>query len=139
LTEFGELVIHCENLFFEEFPLFLEVLKSLQIKENKLSYFITLQEAEEGGELCCFDLNWKNVKTRIEHSKLIDKYNNTIFINENRIIKREFVKPNAGDLLLFAGGNTWHKVEKVKGNKSRITLGGFIAETTEEGKFYIWA
>ena len=41
--------------------------------------------------------------------------------------------------MLFAGGNVWHRVEKVLGFKSRITLGGFIAETTTPGKYYIWS
>ena len=135
----GELIIHCENLFFKEFPLFFELLQDLDIKENKLSYFITLSAAEEGGELCCFDINWSDVKKRVDNELLEDEHEQTINIVNNPNVHRYFVKPEPGDLLLFAGGNVWHRVEKVAGFKSRITLGGFIAETTTLGKYYIWS
>jgi hypothetical protein len=49
------------------------------------------------------------------------------------------LKPEEGDLLLFAGGNIWHRVLTVQGNKSRITIGGFIAETNMPGRYYIWS
>lgn len=135
----GELIIHCENLFFKEFPQFFDLLKWLDIKDNKLSYFITLSEAETGGELCCFDLNWSNTKTRIDDEQLQNEDFQTINIVNNADVKKYYIKPAAGDLLLFAGGNVWHRVEKVGGFKSRITLGGFIAETTTPGKYYIWS
>lgn len=137
--ERGELIAHCENLFFTEFPQFFQWLQLMDVKENKLSYFITLQESEEGGELCCFDLNWAEVKQRDNPFTLRDALNNEINLNDNSKVKRHFIKPSAGDLLLFAGGNVWHRVEKVKGTKSRITLGGFIAETNTKGKYYIWS
>jgi hypothetical protein len=135
----GELIIHCENLFFKEFPEFFNLLKWLDIKDNKLSYFITLSQAETGGELCCFDLNWNNIKTRVDDEQLQNEDFQTIKILNNPEVKRFFIKPEAGDLLLFAGGNVWHRVEKVGGFKSRITLGGFIAETNTPGKYYIWS
>ncbi|MFM1875334.1 MAG: hypothetical protein RL266_1071 [Bacteroidota bacterium] len=134
----GELIVHCENLFFEEFPDFFNWLKLMDIVDNKLSYFITLQEAEDGGELCCFDLNWNTVKHRENPTHVVDVDHNEIDI-DNRNVARQLIRPNEGDLLLFAGGNVWHRVEKVRGSKSRITLGGFIAETTEPGKYYIWS
>jgi hypothetical protein len=135
----GELIIHCENLFFDEFPRFFELLQQLDIKDNKLSYFITLSEAEQGGELCCFDLNWSRVKKRVADELLEDEYQQSIDIVNDPKVQRMFIKPAAGDLLLFAGGNVWHRVEKVLGNKPRVTLGGFIAETTSPGKYYIWS
>ena len=70
---------------------------------------------------------------------LEDEHEQTINIVNNPNVHRYFVKPEPGDLLLFAGGNVWHRVEKVAGFKSRITLGGFIAETTTPGKYYIWS
>lgn len=135
----GELIAHCENLFFNEFPEFFNWLKLMNIKTNKLSYFITLQEADLGGELCCYDINWSNVKIRKTQTILADEFNNELDIDNNENIKRCYIKPEQGDLLLFAGGNVWHRVEKVQGKKSRITLGGFIAETTTQNHFYIWS
>lgn len=135
----GELIIHCENLFFNEFPDFFNWLNVMDVKDNKLSYFIPLQNTELGGELCCFDLNWKNVKHRETPHVLKDATFNDIDIEDTTAVKRKFVKPDEGDLLLFAGGNVWHRVEKVRGIKSRITLGGFIAETYTEGEYCIWS
>lgn len=135
----GELIAHCENLFFDEFPDFFNWLQLMNIRDNKLSYFITLQEPTEGGELCCFDINWANVQHRESPVLLKDKANQQINLEDTGKVKRFFIKPRAGDLLLFAGGNVWHRVEKVRGAHSRITLGGFIAETTTLGKYYIWS
>lgn len=135
----GELIVHCENLFFDEFPQFFRLLQQFDIKENKLSYFITLSAAEEGGELCCFDLNWSTVKKRLNDDLLENEHNQAIHIEQDPHIQRVFIKPAPGDLLLFAGGNVWHRVEKVRGKQSRITLGGFIAQTNTPGKYYIWS
>ena len=135
----GELIIHCENLFFNEFPRFFELLQAQDIKDNKLSYFLTLNAAQAGGELCCFDINWSRVKKRLENELLEDEDKQTIDIVNDVNVQRHFIKPEPGDLLLFAGGNVWHRVEKVGGEQSRITLGGFIAETTTPDKYYIWS
>lgn len=135
----GELIAHCENLFFKEFPDFFNLLQLVDIKDNKLSYFITLQAAEEGGELCCFDLNWRNVKERITTQYLSDEDGKQIDLENKSEVERFLIKPKKGDLLLFAGGNVWHRVEQVKGIKRRITVGGFIAERNEANNYYIWS
>lgn len=136
----GELIAHCENLFFDEFPQFFDWLKQMNIKDNKLSYFLTLQNTEAGGELCCFELNWKDVKKRFEHNILQKTDGKIIDLDsESSPVGKVRVKPNAGDLLLFVGGNVWHRVEKVKGSKSRVTLGGFVAEANKENTYYLWS
>ena len=135
----GELIIHCENLFFDEFPQFFSLLQQLDIKDNKLSYFITLSAAESGGELCCFDLNWSSVKKRLDDAHLENEQQQSIDIVNDPSVGRIFIKPEPGDLLLFAGGNVWHRVEKVAGQNSRITLGGFIAQSNTPGQYYIWS
>lgn len=136
----GELIAHCENLFFDEFPQFFDWLRKMNIKDNKLSYFLTLQNTEEGGELCCFELNWKDVKKRFEANILQRTDGRIIDLDsESSPVEKTYIKPNAGDLLLFGGGNVWHRVEKVKGGSSRVTLGGFIAETFKENEYYLWS
>lgn len=136
--QYGELVIHCENLFFDEFPNFFKWLKLMDIKDNKLSYFITIQKSDKGGELCCYDLNWKHVKTRKDFSTLVDESGKEYNINDSSV-KHQLVAPNEGDLLLFGGGDIWHRVIKIEGHQSRITIGGFIAETNRAGEYYIWS
>jgi len=134
----GELIAHCENLFFDEFPDFFEWLRRFQVEENKFSFFITLQAAEAGGELCCFDIHWDDVKKRVEPTLLQNLDGKSLDLT-NESIRRTYIKPEAGDLLLFAGGNVWHRVEKVAGSKSRVTLGGFVAKSVEPGKYYMWS
>lgn len=135
----GELIAHCENLFFTEFPQYFDWLQVLDVKNNKFSFFITLQEANEGGELCCFDLNWEDVKTRLEPSLLQSESGHPIDLNDDVGVRRMLIKPKAGDLLLFCGGDVWHRVEKVEGTNSRITLGGFVAEAFTPDTYYLWS
>jgi hypothetical protein len=56
--EFGELKLHCENLFFNEFPLFFELLSHAVRRKNDFSFFIVLQKPDSGGELCLYDAKW---------------------------------------------------------------------------------
>ncbi|NBX81409.1 MAG: hypothetical protein EBQ94_13735, partial [Flavobacteriales bacterium] len=92
----GELVVHCENLFFKEFPNFFNWLKIMDIKDNKLSYFITIQKPNEGGELCCYDLHWDDVNNRDTHTILKGKSGELYNINSNDISKF-LINPDEGD------------------------------------------
>ena len=42
-------------------------------------------------------------------------------------------------MILFQGGNIWHRVETVRGNKPRITLGGFGGTSLNKEKIYYWS
>jgi hypothetical protein len=135
----GELIAHCENLFFKEFPSFFDWLSQHGVKNNQFSFFITLQNTEEGGELNCFDILWENVKERVEVELLKDESGKLIDINDPNL-NSFLIKPNVGNLLLFNGGNIWHRVEKVIGQNSRITLGGFVSSSKlNDNEMFIWA
>jgi len=136
----GELMVHCENFFFHEFPEYFAWLERMDVKDNKFSFFIVLQDSEEGGELCCYDLHWDMVGGRHgwEFEMLEDRQGNVIDVNDPAI-RRMYVKPRPGDLLIFCGGNVWHRVERVRGTRSRITLGGFIAESAIPGRLILWS
>lgn len=134
----GELIIHCENLFFHEFPSFFNWLKKLNVRENKFSFFITLKNSEIGGNLCCYDLSWQNIKKRITPFELMsDKGERINILDEGIKITR--IKPEVGDLLLFAGGNVWHRVENTENDVGRTTLGGFVATTKYKNEYILWS
>lgn len=140
LPDAGELVVHCENLFFQEFPDYFAWLERMNLKDNRFSFFIVLQDSEEGGELCCFDLHWNHVGGRHGwgFEMLEDRQGNVINVNDPAI-RRMYVNPLAGDLVIFCGGNVWHRVERVRGQRSRITLGGFIATSAVPGQLILWS
>ena len=136
---FGELVTHCENLFFSEFPSFFSWLNKHNVNNNRFSFFITLQNTELGGELCCYNLSWNTVRERVDFKTLRDIHGRTIVLKdaEADLFK---IKPKVGSLLLFNGGNIWHRVEKVMGEKSRITVGGFVSSSSQNNnKLLMWA
>jgi hypothetical protein len=135
----GELIAHCENLFFKEFPSFFDWLSQHGVRNNQFSFFITLQNTEVGGELNCFDFLWENVKERLEFELLKDESGNLIHINGSSV-NSSLIKPKVGSLLLFNGGNIWHRVEKVIGQNSRITLGGFVSSSKlNDTEMFMWA
>lgn len=137
----GFIPVHCGNYFQQEFPSFYEHLKTeVQIK-NQLSYFVTVNPAEKGGELSLFDLKWEEGQKKedtaddrgvsLPNKEFID-------LGPESPIKKQKVKPGAGDLLIFSGGPVWHKVELVEGNNSRITIGGFLALNKEKDTLKYW-
>lgn len=137
----GFIMVHCGNYFQQEFPAFYEHLVTEVNVTDQLSYFLTVNPAEIGGELTLFDLLWEKGQT-----KQSARHDNEIFLsNGTRLdsspsspLKRMKVKPNAGDLLIFSGGPIWHKVELVEGTQNRITIGGFLAFTEDEKTLKYW-
>lgn len=134
----GELKVHCENLFFSEFPYFFSLLDHIVLRKNEFSFFIVISSPEEGGELTLFNANWDKVKERENFTTLKDNEGNLIDILSPNIIKLK-LKPKVGSLLIFSGGDIWHRVEVVKGSHSRITIGGFISAGKKSEDLYVWS
>lgn len=141
LSNQGFIPVHCGNYFQQEFPDFYEHLgKQVEVK-NQLSYFITVDEAEKGGELTLYDLLWEDgqSKENVGADRGVTLTDGTfIDTTENGQIKRQKIKPRAGDLLIFSGGPIWHKVELVEGNSNRMTIGGFLAVTEDNQHLKYW-
>lgn len=123
----GEFQIHYEDLTF---IFHAEIFEACQIPFHdmmRMSYFIMLQPPEEGGELECFDF-----PARIERQQIID--NDTVYDDHLGIIhinslpseKRATINPDQGDIFIFHASSLWHRVNRIKGSRSRITLGGFL-------------
>jgi hypothetical protein len=135
--DYGELKIHCENLFFNEFPEFFKLMSHAVKRKNDFSFFVVLQKAENGGGLRLFDARWK--ENEVEEFKEIGDTNNFVAAIESQNLNTQLINPEEGSIVVFSGGDIWHKIEKVLGTKSRITLGGFVSSGVEPNKMYFWA
>lgn len=136
--ERGNLKAHCENLFYKEFPGYFERINAFSIKDHQLSFFVTLQCPEEGGEITLYDLIWNDIQTR-NTDVHVDLGDGRIISLESDDIKHEKFKPSAGSLVVFSGGDIWHRVETVKGSISRITLGGFMSFSPDKKTLFCWS
>ena len=137
----GFIPVHCGNYFQQEFSAFYEHLKTEVKVEDQLSYFVTVNPAERGGELSLFDQKWEigQKKEDAGDDRGISLPNGEfIDMGPTSSIKRQKVKPEAGDLLIFSGGPVWHKVELVEGTETRITIGGFLAYTEDKKTLKYW-
>jgi hypothetical protein len=99
-----------------------------------MSWFAVAQPAEEGGELRLADLLWSDTD---EALKGFDRNNrDDAFFDE---LGTEAVPLAAGDLIVFAGGRIWHKVDDLGGTRDRVTFGGFMAVTFADDEIWYWS
>lgn len=135
----GELKSHCFNFFLNEFPQFFGKLAKKAKVENQLSFFVTLQPAESGGELTLFDAYWKDVEIRLPGGKQLQGKDGKIYdlTNPKKCYQKVLI-PQAGDMILFCGSQIWHQVNIVKGTRPRITLGSFLSLSHDDSEIYYW-
>jgi hypothetical protein len=136
----GGMWAYCGNLFEKEYPFFHRLVNGINTL-NQLSYFMVMQEPEEGGELALYDLEYKQADKR-----LLIKAGTALPIGidkkpiDMQQIAKHNLKLNTGDMLFFAGGQIWHRVNPVGGSKDRITYGGFIGyDSQDEKSYYVWS
>ena len=99
-----------------------------------------LQPSDKGGELTLYNLRWNDVKIRLSgDTVLVDEKGKKYDLLNKKQVPRISIAPQAGDMIVFSGGQIWHKVEFVKGTTNRITLGGFLSFTKDEKGLYIWS
>jgi len=140
--EKGLMSVHCGNYFGKTFEKFYEDLTKKVAVENQMSFFIMLQEPDAGGELSLFNFRWKDGQTKdnpSEDNEIIQPNGSRMNVNTNPNIIKDKISPKKGDMILFQGGNIWHKVETIQGNLPRITFGGFIGISIDKTKFYYWS
>ncbi len=138
----GLMAVHCGNYFGKTFEEFYKDLTKKVAVENQMSYFIMLQEPEQGGELTLFNFRWKDGQTKVdnmEDNEIIQPDGSKMYVEDDPNIIKDKIKPQKGDMILFQGGNIWHRVETVRGNTPRITFGGFIGISIDKTKFYYWS
>lgn len=136
---FGGIHLHSGNYFQKEFPSFFDFLSHEICFQDQLSYFIMLNPPDLAGELTIYDLEWRDAQTKssLYENKTILKNDGTILTVDD--VKRMYLSPGKGDMIMFAGGPIWHRVEDILGEQSRITIGGFMAFSHDDKKIYYWA
>jgi hypothetical protein len=115
----AQLATHCGNEMFLR-PTY-KHLNSFIDNYDQLSYFLTLQDPEEGGGLIIYDLKWADIGP--EHILPDNRSNVGDLLGEATWME---VRPSAGDVLMFDGGRWLHRVDWVQGSRTRWTMGGFM-------------
>ncbi|PBQ30973.1 hypothetical protein CNR22_04040 [Sphingobacteriaceae bacterium] len=138
----GLMSVHCGNYFGKTFEAFYKDLTKKVAVENQMSFFIMLQEPEAGGELTLFNFRWKAGQTKSnpsEDNEIIQPDGSKMYVEDDANIIKDKIVPKKGDMILFQGGNIWHRVETIRGSTPRITFGGFIGISVDKQKFYYWS
>ena len=92
--------------------------------KNQLSAILYLQSPESGGDLTVYDKQWNRYD---EISRQPDFGYSFDLVNG---ISHTNISPKAGSLVLL-NPNFYHKVESVYGDRSRISIGFFFAESSK--------
>lgn len=130
----GGMNTHVGNMFPHIYPLFYSFLSKTMNIERQISYFVMLSKPEQGGDLVLYDALWG------QYVEWWDGY----FTKANgekalqADIDYQSIAPEPGDMILFNGGDIWHKVDNLSGHTDRITVGGFLAKT-QDNKIYVWS
>lgn len=133
----GGLHFHCGH--YQQKVKFYECLSDDIKIRPQLSYFVVLQNSEKGGELSIYDLLWKDDmwKDNAENNEyVIDGSGKKIYVDD---LKKFEIKPGQGDMLVFFGGDIWHRVENIFGSIPRMTYGGFINFSKDNENVYLWS
>lgn len=102
---------------------------------DHLSYFLMVQEADDGGELSVYDLLWADPRVDGEDVVVPLTHDGTDFDERAHLS----ICPRPGDLVVFRGGRRWHRVEPVFGSRARITYGGFAAPSRDGDAIHCWS
>ena len=128
----GGIPPHTGNEFLDDSAY--DYLKTIAKVINGLSYFIVINKPEKGGELVVYDLPPEVLnKQETELEKIVINKQNLEQYPQRQIV------PDVGDMVIFKGGNIMHKVADILGDKTRITIGGFLALSQDESKIYYWS
>jgi hypothetical protein len=135
----GQISLQCGNYLQTVHQHFYEHLEGQVDVFDQLSFFFLIQEPESGGEISLFDIQWEEGQTKAtvmenNHIMLPDISHHTVSADEAQTLM-----PRPGDLVIFAAGQIWHRVEPVLGQRERITLGGFAAYSYDKKTIFHWS
>lgn len=130
----GGIPIHVGNMFFSMYPEFYGNIEKQIGKNDQLSYFILLSKPDSGGRVILYNATWPKYVS-ISGDDLVSSGGAQKRIED---FNTQFIDLSPGDLLLFDGGNIWHRVENLSGGKDRVTVGGFVSMSDNKG-MYVWA
>jgi len=131
LPEGGHIGTHCGNEASTR-PAY-NHLNTLIDRKDQISFFVTLQDPVEGGELIVYSFQFSQVdESMFDHG-------HTLVDHVLHLYQQKKYRPTAGDLLIFDGGRYFHKVDVVKGPRTRWTIGGFCMFSKDAGTLYYWS
>lgn len=98
-----------------------------------LSWFVTLQAPDAGGELIIYGLWGSDPNPPVLPTRFLD----TAALE--RDFKKEIAQMQAGDLIIFDAGRHVHRVSPVEGEAARLTFGGFLTVDTDRTRLAFWS
>lgn len=125
----GGIQHHVGNEFILKLPESQHIRNNV-ILQNQLSFFFILQAPEHGGELVIYPKVYKDYKDHKDRSVVVSELEHLPQLN---------LKPKTGDLIVFQGGDVWHKVSDIQGGKDRVTLGGILSYSIQKDKILFWS
>ncbi len=116
------------------FPLALyDELRAASDTSTLISYFVTVQQPEAGGELTTYPVTQDE-----PNPPKLNGWAWDIAAVESRFPGQAFTT-RAGDLFLFAAGRCLHRVNPVVGSRARITMGGFLSLSAARDRVLYWS
>ncbi len=98
-----------------------------------LSFFVTLQAPERGGELIVYGAWGSEPGVPMLPTRFLD----TAAIE--RRYGRAVITLGAGDLVVFDSGRHVHRVTPVEGRRARLTCGGFLTLASDRSHVAFWS
>lgn len=127
-----EIPLHVGDYFFST-PGYEHLGKSV-VLHDQLSYFVPLQNAEQGGELVVYRAEWgKDEAPEMVREKRAN------WDDLDASWESERFTPPVGALLVFNGGRFYHRVSRVRGTRARWTIGGFLAFAPDDRTIRYWS
>ena len=117
---------HYKLPIYEGFPAELD-------QHSAVSWFVTLQAPEAGGELTLYGLWGTDPNPPMLPTRFID----TEALESSYL--KERIKLETGDLVLFDSGRFVHRVTPVEGSVERITMGGFLTLSHDRSQLAFWS
>ena len=132
--------IHCENSFLKQLnhrlcKFFNETLDI----EEALSFYAVLQK-DAGGDLLLFDKQWSDYTVDTGGLDELTRKNKHLFFKQDDNMEQTRLELQEGDMVVFRAAQIWHCIDEVRGNRDRVTIGGFIAPSKQDKKtIYSWS
>ncbi len=102
-------------------------------RSGLLSWFVTLQAPDAGGELVIYSLWGSDPNPPMLPTRFLD----------TAALERDWDKAvvdlRDGDLIVFDAGRHVHRVTPVEGQRPRLTLGGFLTPAADRSRLAFWS
>lgn len=135
----GQLSLQCGNYLQTVHQHFYEHLEGQVDVYDQLSFYFMIQKPLGGGEVNLFDLEWEEGQTKADAAENDQVMLPEISVHRVYAADAQTLDPHVGDLVIFAAGQIWHRVEPVLGDRDRMTLGGFAAYSYDKKTIYHWS